>query len=66
MAANDQAFLHRTVSNSDGYTNGFVTIEGRAYEVYARTFGLNDNGHIVGSLTYGGVVYGMVGTLPVN
>jgi hypothetical protein len=62
----DQAFYTGLFSNSDGYTNGFVIINGRPYEVYAQTFGLNDQSRIVGALSYGGVVYGMVGTLPVN
>ena len=63
---NDQSFNTGLFSNSDGYTDGFVTINGRQYEVHAHTFGLNNHGRIVGSYSFGGVVYGMVGTLPVN
>ena len=63
---NDQSFNTGLFSNTDGYANGFVTINGRPYEVYADTFGLNSHGRIVGSYSYGSVVYGVMGTLPVN
>jgi hypothetical protein len=63
---NDQAVNTGLFSNSDGYTNGFVTMGGKPYEVYASTFGLNNHGKIVGSVSYGNAVYAMVGTLPGN
>jgi len=63
---NDQSVNTGLFSNSDGYTDGFVTINGWPYEVYAQTFGLNNHGRIVGSYSYGGAVYAMVGTLPGN
>lgn len=63
---NDQAVNTGLFSNSDGYTNGFVTVGGRPYEVYGHTFGLNNHGKIVGSVSYGNAVYAMVGTLPGN
>jgi hypothetical protein len=63
---NDQAVNTGVFSNSDGYTNGFVTMGGKPYEVYAQTFGLNNHGKIVGAYVYGGAVYAMVGTLPGN
>jgi hypothetical protein len=63
---NDQAVNTGVFSNSDGYANGFVTMGGKPYEVYASTFGLNNHGKIVGSVSYGNAVYAMVGTLPSN
>jgi hypothetical protein len=63
---NDQAVNTGLFSNSDGYTNGLVTMGGKPYEVYASTFGLNNHGKIVGSVSYGNAVYAIVGTLPSN
>src|SRR6185295_15196008 len=65
-AISDQALNAGLFSNSDGYTDGFVTMGGNPYEVYGFTFGLNNHGKIVGAYSYGGVVYAMVGTLPGN
>ena len=63
---NDKSVNTGLFSNSDGYTDGFVTINGWPYEVYAQTFGLNNHGRIVGTYSYGSAVYAMVGTLPGN
>jgi hypothetical protein len=63
---NDQGVNTGIFSNSDGHTDAFVDMGGHPYEVYAFTFGLNNHGKIVGSVSYGNAVYAMVGTLPSN
>jgi uncharacterized membrane protein len=50
--------------NADQSGDGFVTINGFPYEVYAQTFSRNDSNLIVGSYSVGGFTYTMLGTLP--
>jgi len=61
---NNYSAITGSFANSDQYDDGFVTISGFPYEVYGQTFGLNDSNAIVGSYTYAGVTYTMLGTLP--
>jgi len=50
--------------NTDQYADGFVTINGFPYEVYGQTFSINDKHDIVGSYSFGGNTYTMLGTVP--
>jgi hypothetical protein len=61
---NDSSDITGLFFNTDQYADGFATINGFPYEVYGWTFSLNDKQNIVGSYSFGGNTYTMLGTLP--
>jgi hypothetical protein len=61
---NTQSDITGVFVNSDQSGDGFTTINGFPYEIYGQTFSLNDANMIVGSYSFGGVTYTMLGTRP--
>ena len=65
FSINNAGDLSGIFFDSNGYSNGFVTIYGYPYQVYGFAFGNNDKSQIVGSYNFGGGrIFGYVADLP--